>query len=147
MNGMLGKGTPPCILGNMSTGGGLMSLMPTETQGPAAPGSEAYAPGVMLWRQIMQAMSQGGPAQVLDPANAQANFSPELLSFLAPQYQQQPGEQAVQRPGLTQHEQRPDEPGDGRQRDDNQSADEPAPMRDEELHIAPLTARLRPRAA
>lgn len=82
---ILGPGTyPPGILGN---GGGLLSLLQPPPQAPAY-GSDAWAEqgghGAMLWRQLAQA----GAWNAMDPTKAGDVFSPEVLSLLAPRFQE-----------------------------------------------------------
>jgi hypothetical protein len=86
---ILGPGTYPSgILGN---GGGLLSLL----QPPQAPayGSDAWAeqggPGAIIFREMARAMAAGGPLDFLDRESEA--FSPDVLSFLGPQFQKAAG--------------------------------------------------------
>ncbi len=55
-------------------------------------GPPGYSPGATIWREVMRGMSTAkNPLAVLAPDNAGKFFSPEVIGYLAPEYQKQKG--------------------------------------------------------
>lgn len=92
MYGLLGYQQPQGLLGPSwgLAGAGSMAYVPQQPEyGSDEWAAQNYGPGGLLWRQIMGGLSSKNPYNVFDPAKADRFFSPDMLGFLGPQYQDQ----------------------------------------------------------